>query len=78
MQTKNEVQQILANVLGQSIDVEIATRDVSPEWDSIATLSILAEIEEKFEIQLTDEEIQQINNLDEIVKIISSNLGARN
>lgn len=40
------------------------------EWDSLATLSLLAEMRKRFGIQLTTSEIKEFETVSDIMKII--------
>ena len=40
------------------------------EWDSLATLSLLAEMRKRFGIQLTTAEIKKFENVSDILQII--------
>ena len=50
----------------------------SPEtiesWDSIQHLNLVLAIEEKFALQLSPEEIEQMHTIDQITKLVESKL----
>ena len=57
-------------------DIEIAEelldkdRDEIEEWDSLAHLQLLTEIEEKFGIEVPFEEVQKIRKLSDFIKYL--------
>jgi acyl carrier protein len=61
-----------------TIPAERITTDSSPEsieaWDSIQQLNLVLAIEDKFSLQLSPEEIEQMNNIEQVVKIVESKL----
>ncbi len=54
------------------------TAESSPEtiesWDSTQHLNFVLALEEKFEFQLSPEEMEQMRNIGEIVKLVESKL----
>jgi len=63
-----------------AIPAERITSDSSPDsieaWDSIQHLNLVLAIEEKFNLQLTPEEIEQMKNIGQIAKIVEGKLEA--
>jgi acyl carrier protein len=63
-----------------AIPAERITSDSSPDsieaWDSIQHLNLVLAIEEKFNLQLTPEEIEQMKNIGQIAKIVDGKLEA--
>ena len=59
---------------------ERITADSSPQtleaWDSIQHLNLVLALEEKFSVQLSPEEIEQITNIGKTAKLIESKLQA--
>ena len=45
-------------------------RDDIPAWDSLGTLTLIAGMDETFEILLEDEEIQHMNKVNDILELI--------
>jgi acyl carrier protein len=62
------------------VPVERITADSSPQtleaWDSIQHLNLVLAVEEKFGLQLSPEEIEQMTNIGETAKLIESKLQA--
>lgn len=62
------------------VPAERITADSSPEtieaWDSIQHLNLVLAVEEKFGVQLSPEEIEQMKNIGETAKLIESKLQA--
>ena len=45
-------------------------RDDIAGWDSLGILTLMAALDDDFDIQLTDEEIQNLRNVQDILKIL--------
>ncbi len=62
------------------VPAERITADSSPQtleaWDSIQHLNLVLALEEKFSVQLSPEEIEQMTNIGETAKLIESKLQA--
>lgn len=78
-----EVLEQVAEVLREEFeDEELVVTDSTTaadveEWDSLAHLSIVHEIESKFKIKLTMGEIQESKNVGEFVDAIIKHLGRK-
>ncbi|MCW2855956.1 MAG: hypothetical protein JWR52_1571 [Marmoricola sp.] len=59
-------------------DVELlaATRQDLPEWDSLATLSLITLVEETLDIMLDDEEVQEFTSVASIQAVLAKRNGA--
>jgi acyl carrier protein len=71
---EKDVCQILSNVL--EIEVKpgkVIDRDTVAEWDSLKHMELLFSIEEKFDIQFTQDELTQISSLGQIVDKLETN-----
>lgn len=69
---RQEIEQIVCQILSDVLQIEIKPgetidRDNLSEWNSLKHMELLFSIEEKFDIQFTQEELAQINSLDQIV-----------
>lgn len=67
--------QIAANVLGmkkENISLNSSREDID-EWDSLAHLNLIAEIEEQFGVKIPFEEIDKIFKLSDFLKYINKN-----
>lgn len=65
--------QVAANVLGikkENISLNSSREDID-EWDSLAHLNLIAEIEEQFGVQIPFEETHEIRKLSDFLKYIS-------
>ena len=55
-------------------DVQPKTpRDDMPAWDSLGSLTLIAGMDETFDILLSDEDIQAMNRVDDILEILRKN-----
>ncbi|MGA7080194.1 MAG: acyl carrier protein [Terriglobales bacterium] len=62
------------------VPAERITADSSPQtleaWDSIQHLNLVLAVEERFGLQLSPEEIEQMKNIGETAKLVESKLQA--
>ncbi|KYH34810.1 acyl carrier protein [Clostridium tepidiprofundi DSM 19306] len=67
-----ELINIIADVLGiDKKDITInSRRDEIEEWDSLAHIQIIAEIEEQFDVNLPFEKVAEIEEISEFLKYI--------
>ena len=54
----------------------MTARDV-PEWDSLAHIDLIVEIEEEFAIKLTVDDIAELQNVGEMIALIERKVAAR-
>mgnify|MGYP001290412669 CR=1 FL=1 len=63
-------------LLEEVLDVEgldsTCSQTSCEEWDSMAQLNIVAELEDVFDVSLEPEEIASMKSFDEIIKILKS------
>jgi acyl carrier protein len=67
--------QIATNVLDikqENISLNSSREDID-EWDSLAHLNLIAEIEEQFGVKIPFEEIHEIRKLSDFLKYINKN-----
>ena len=77
-QSKNE--NLVSNIIdivkeatrNNKID-ENTSRDNLPAWDSLAYMSIIAEVEVNYDIEITEENISSFDSIKSIVEIIKDN-----
>ena len=71
MKTKEEqALQILRTVLkSDNIDATVSQQNC-PQWDSIAHLSIIIELESRFGLSLEPDEIAQISSFQDVMRIL--------
>jgi acyl carrier protein len=66
---RKDVIYILAKTLDCSEDERILNRS-NPSWDSLKQLQISLEIEDKFEVELSDEQAIQFFDVDSILQLL--------
>jgi acyl carrier protein len=76
--TFDEIRGIASDILG--VPAESLNASSSPDtiesWDSVQHLNLVLALEEKFGLQLSPEEIEQMKNLGETAKLIEAKLQA--
>jgi len=76
--TFDEIRSIASDILG--VPAESLSASSSPDsiesWDSVQHLNLVLALEEKFGLQLSPEEIEQMKNLGETAKLIEAKLQA--
>ena len=45
-------------------------RDAIPEWDSLGVLNLMAEMDEKFDIVMSDEDLEGINGVGDVIRLL--------
>lgn len=45
-------------------------RNDIPEWDSLGTLNLMADMDEKFSIILSDDDLEAMNNIGDILVVL--------
>ena len=72
---ENKLIEIIAEAL--EIDKTVAENDLKldPEdnWDSIALLSLIASIDEEFDIQLDGDKLAECTSISDILKLLEDN-----
>jgi acyl carrier protein len=48
-------------------------RDAVPAWDSLGELTLMADMDEKFGIVLTDTQLKAMTTVDDVLQILRSN-----
>lgn len=56
----------------EDIKPETLREDI-PAWDSLGVLTLMASLDEDFDILLTDEEMQELQKIDDIFEILREN-----
>lgn len=75
MNTKESVKELIAKILGVSLDVvedELAVGDI-PEWDSLAHMRIIAALESDLGVVLDIEQTLEIEDVEDIIDAIINN-----
>jgi acyl carrier protein len=47
-----------------------ASKDDIPNWDSIGTISLMAELDEQFGITLEEKDFESLNRVDDILQVL--------
>jgi acyl carrier protein len=47
-----------------------SVRDAIPGWDSLGTLSLIAALDEKFDIHLSEREIEDMSSVEDVLVIL--------
>jgi acyl carrier protein len=55
---------------------EMTAQDV-PEWDSLAHINLIVEIEEEFGLRFTVDDISGLRNVGEMIELVERKLAAR-
>ena len=55
-----------------SIGIDTLKKDI-PAWDSLGVLTLIAGLDEKYHIQLTENEIQEMHSVKDLLNILQRN-----
>lgn len=71
---KNRIKEIMSKVFNVAIEDinEQSSRETIENWDSLNQLNLVVELEEEFGIELTPEEIGEMNNFEYILGILET------
>ena len=75
----NKIKEILFSVLGHEnfeMTDELAAKDVEG-WDSLSHMLIITEIEKKFEIRFKLKELNKLNNIGNLLLLVSSKIAQK-
>lgn len=68
----------ILEILKETFDLEDVDKTCSqatcPAWDSMGQLNLVAELEDAFDISLEPEEIGEMRNFEDVVRIVSTKL----
>ena len=70
--TQEIIRIVIEATRAKSVD-ENTTRETLSEWDSLAYMSILSEIEVEYDIEITEDNINNFDSIESIVNIIKGN-----
>lgn len=73
-----QVQRIAADVFGlplQRVTPQMSPRDID-NWDSIHHVNLVMALEQELGVEFEPEEIEQMESLDSIVRIVENKLGS--
>lgn len=71
MDTRERVKEILCRELGLDRVDDHARMEQVPEWDSMAYMSVVAALEEAFDLVATAENIERFGAIDDILGLIA-------
>lgn len=62
----------IANIFEEAVDnIKPETvRDDIKYWDSLGVLSLMAGLDEEFDIQLSEDELQEMRTIEDILKVL--------
>ena len=56
-------------------ELEQASTDSIPDWDSLATVRLVAVVEEEFDVVLEPEDLEQLSSFERVHQIVEARLG---
>jgi acyl carrier protein len=73
--TINDVQAMLAEVFEEPADTMLPERKLESidAWDSVGVLTLMAELDEQYNITLATEEIQNLSSIAVILELLKQN-----
>lgn len=76
MEVKDKVFEIIAKVLEVKVEDITLNSTVGdfPTWDSLGQLNILQSVQDEFEVEFEPEEMMDIEDVNDIIKIVESKL----
>ena len=76
MEVKDKVFEIIANVLEVKVEDITLNSTVGdfPTWDSLGQLNILQSVQDEFEVEFEPEEMMDIEDVNDIIKIVESKI----
>ena len=78
MSISDQIRTIASDIFGVSADkiTPVSTPETIETWDSIQHLNLVLALEEKFGLQLSPEEIEQMKSMGEVIKVVEGKLQA--
>ena len=72
-----EVRRLLGLALSRPIaEGDNPSRDADPSWDSLKHIEIVFLLEDHFELRFTDQELEQLQDAEQISRILGARLAA--
>ena len=74
------MEELLKETFACALDVEAneieetISTDSFPDWDSLAHLNLVSELEKKFKIQITTSEVMEMNNFQKVKEVVARHL----
>lgn len=66
MQTESAVISLIAEIIKTTINIDSAAGTL-PEWDSLAQMKIIIQLEKVYDIEIEDENIAKLNSVTNII-----------
>ena len=78
MSVLDQIRTIASDIFGVSADkiTGASTPETIETWDSIQHLNLVLALEERFGLQLSPEEIEQMKSMGELIKVVEGKLQA--
>lgn len=68
---KKKILEIISSIIEKDLkDFSKTNKDYLPEWDSLNHVQIIFSIEDEFDIELTEQQMIDINSANDILEII--------
>jgi acyl carrier protein len=76
LSVSDQIRTIASDIFGVSADkiTAASTPETIETWDSIQHLNLVLALEEKFGLQLSPEEIEQMKSMGEVIKVVEGKL----
>ena len=78
MNVSDQIRAMASDIFGVPADkiTPTSTPETIETWDSIQHLNLVLALEEKFELQLSPEEIEQMKSIGDVIKLVEGKLQA--
>lgn len=70
MNKREQVYDVLSDILGKDVDYLKANASMTGLWDSLKRVEIVFTLEEQFDIMLDPEEVAKLNTIDDIMELV--------
>ncbi|MDA8768042.1 acyl carrier protein [Planktomarina temperata] len=72
MSRMNELEQIITNIFQKKLEeVKKLSYESSDEWDSLKHMELIVAIEDKFDLDLSEEQMLEMTTYDKIVRLVA-------
>ena len=78
MNVSDQIRTLASDIFGMPADqiTPASTPETIETWDSIQHLNLVLALEEKFALQLSPEEIEQMKSIGDVIKLVEGKLQA--
>ena len=78
MNVSDQIRTMASDIFGVPADkiTPASTPETIETWDSIQHLNLVLALEEKFDLQLSPEEIEQMKSIGDVIKLVEGKLQA--